>query len=306
MAYAIMRIAKIKTRGKMSSTYRHNERLRETPNADPSKSENNTLIIGNQKESYLQAFDRITEGVKIRANAVLGLEVFLSASPNTEIFRDQEKFNDWIRSSVNWLQETFGKENVVQLHGHMDESTPHLHAFIVPMKDGKLNSKHFIGGHRDRLIQLQTEYAKSVEHLKLDRGILKSKATHQDVKRFYGAVRNELDKELPAPKLLESSKKYKERVEPIYQDSRLKVLHSDMTEDKVKHLQNELSKYRYSGVEKAIQEAKLKEKVKALDKILAAADRDPDLRSKIDNLNQDSKNLGQEHKSNDRDRGMDR
>lgn len=225
MAYAILRFNKIKTRGKMSTVYRHNERLRETPNADKELTPKNRLIVGEEGESYLQAFDRITEGLKIRKNAVLGIEAFMGASPET--FTASFNIKGWIRDSINWLKDHFGKDNVVKVHLHMDEATPHMHAFIVPMKDGKLNSKYYIGGHRDRLSELQTSYAAAVKQYGLERGVEGSIAKHNDIRRFYNAVNQELSQELPEPKALETAKKYRERVNGEYQAARLKGLSND-------------------------------------------------------------------------------
>lgn len=45
-----------------------------------------------------------------------------------------------------WLIEEFGKENVVSLDLHLDESTPHFHAVVVPIVNGKLNAKKWLDG----------------------------------------------------------------------------------------------------------------------------------------------------------------
>jgi hypothetical protein len=106
---------------------------------------------------------------------------------------------------------------------HRDESTPHIHAFIVPMYEGKLNAKHYIGGTRDRLTQLQDSYAKAMKPHKLERGIEKSRAQHQDIRRFYGAIERakDLSMELPEAKTLETGKGYRERVAEDYKTLRL-------------------------------------------------------------------------------------
>ena len=47
------------------------------------------------------------------------------------------QLDDWCNDSLKWLQDTFGKENVVSVVLHMDEHTPHLHASIVPIVTGE-------------------------------------------------------------------------------------------------------------------------------------------------------------------------
>ena len=51
---------------------------------------------------------------------------------------------------------------------HYDEATPHLHAFYIPVHDGKLNCKHYLGGD---ISEFQTEfYEKTGAKYGLDRG----------------------------------------------------------------------------------------------------------------------------------------
>jgi hypothetical protein len=74
---------------------------------------------------------------------------------------------------------------------HLDEQTPHLHLLVVPrLKQGdsgwKLNSKALFD--RQRLTEMQTTYAKALEHLGIRRGEPGSDAVHSEVKQFYGAV----------------------------------------------------------------------------------------------------------------------
>ena len=47
------------------------------------------------------------------------------------------RLDDWCNDSLKWLQDTFGKENIVSVVLHMDEHTPHLHASIVPIVTGE-------------------------------------------------------------------------------------------------------------------------------------------------------------------------
>lgn len=45
-----------------------------------------------------------------------------------------------------WAVAEFGKENVVSLDLHTDESTPHFHLVVTPIHDGKLQAKHWLDG----------------------------------------------------------------------------------------------------------------------------------------------------------------
>lgn len=56
------------------------------------------------------------------------------------------------KENIQWLEKTYGKDNVVHAALHMDESTPHIAAYIVPEKDGKLNCREFLGGRESSKI----------------------------------------------------------------------------------------------------------------------------------------------------------
>jgi hypothetical protein len=45
-----------------------------------------------------------------------------------------------------WAALEFGRENVVSLELHTDESTPHFHLICTPIHDGKLQAKHWLNG----------------------------------------------------------------------------------------------------------------------------------------------------------------
>lgn len=45
-----------------------------------------------------------------------------------------------------WCESTFGADNVVGIYLHLDESTPHVHAVVTPIKDDRLQSKAWLGG----------------------------------------------------------------------------------------------------------------------------------------------------------------
>jgi hypothetical protein len=82
---------------------------------------------------------------------------------------------------------------VVRGELHLDESTPHIHAYLVPLDErNKLNCKSIFGG-REKLSQFQDSYAAAMKPLGLERGIKRSRATHTEIKKYYGAVAKEPD-----------------------------------------------------------------------------------------------------------------
>ncbi|MBS0981493.1 plasmid recombination protein [Acetobacter thailandicus] len=187
--FAIFRLEKLHTEAQIKAASAHMLRERETPNADSARADQNRRIIGADL-SPSDAVQRRLEGVKVRSNAVRALEVLATMSPEWTKTATPEQIDQWAATSTDWLKEQFGADNVVSLTLHMDETTPHLTGFVVPMKDGKLTAKQLVRGPA-HLREMQSDYAKRMEPFGLTRGVAGSKAKHEKVKRFYGALERE-------------------------------------------------------------------------------------------------------------------
>jgi len=122
---------------------------------------------------------------------VLAIEVLASASPEWFVDATKAQKAEWVRSTRSWIEAEFGKENVAHLQLHLDESTPHITGFIVPVDpdSGRLNAARWLDGSA-KLADMQTGYAKAVEPLGLVRGLEGSDATHTTIRQFYGAMRS--------------------------------------------------------------------------------------------------------------------
>lgn len=179
--FAIMRVEKVKTMSSLAARGRHNFREQDTPNADSERSGLNVIEGAKSTDELLQAVSDLLPS-KRRKDAVIGLEYLITASPEHfgDWMKNENHGQDYFADAIRWLEEKHGKANVVCKTVHLDESTPHLAAFVVPLKDGKLNAKAFTGGAKV-LAQMQTSFAVEVgaKH-GLDRGVERSKAVHQD------------------------------------------------------------------------------------------------------------------------------
>jgi len=118
------------------------------------------------------------------------------------------RLDDWCRDNVEWLQKTYGNDNVVSVVLHMDEETPHLHATIVPIVTGerKKQKKEQAVKKRYRtkapaprlcadevmsrtnLIRYQDTYAEQMAAYGLQRGIKGSEAQHISTHEYYRSL----------------------------------------------------------------------------------------------------------------------
>lgn len=212
MSYAVLHI--MKASGSCNAIARHIERTTQPDNAHPKlRHLNRDDFI-----KYPDGVDGLGEAIqhrldnagltrKIGKNQVLALHVLMTSDGDAlRRLADEGRLNDWAESSVRWAKETFGEENVVGTHLHMDEQTPHLHVTVVPIvtterkkkasesnakkryrtkpKDGPRLSANDIMT-RDNLTRFQDTYAEAMEQFGLERGIRGSEARHVDQHEYY-------------------------------------------------------------------------------------------------------------------------
>lgn len=188
--YAILRVTKLKG-GSVAASDQHTERSRETPNADPERRRLNELLLGEDRELREMVAERVREeGLWRRKDSVEVVEVLLTATRahflDDEGGLDGARVRRWEERNVAWLKEKYGGL-VLKAKSHLDERTPHITAYVLPVIEGRLNAKDFVGGRED-LERLQDEYAAAMKGLGLRRGVRGSRARHQDIGRFYGAI----------------------------------------------------------------------------------------------------------------------
>lgn len=183
--YAILRTAKLKTFGNIGGSLAHNYRTRETHNADLTRTPKNLHTVPGGPDAVMEKIkERLPE--KRRKDAVLCIEYMIGSSPGA--LKTEDEHRRYLSDALAWLKQRHGAENVVAATIHMDETTPHLCAYVVPLKDGKLNARHFLGG-RQTLSAMQTSFAKEVgEKHGLERGIERSTARHTTIKEWYGLL----------------------------------------------------------------------------------------------------------------------
>lgn len=73
---------------------------------------------------------------KLRKDHVQALEFLISVRADTDI-----DVMAYFEASKNWLIEVFGSEMLLSAVVHFDESSPHMHALVIPIVDGQ-----YVGG----------------------------------------------------------------------------------------------------------------------------------------------------------------
>jgi len=173
--------------------------------ADPERRELNKSFDvprGRQNMSIPEAInDRIKEGYngkrKIRTDAVKFVKTVLTGSHQEmkDIFKDEDKAKDWIDANRKFIEDEFGKENLVRFTLHMDEKTPHIHAVTVPItEDGRLSAKETMG-NKDKLQARQDRYAVAMKPFGLERGVRSTGIRHENAREYYARMKSSLEDE---------------------------------------------------------------------------------------------------------------
>lgn len=189
--YAVLHLDKLNVGGGLGA---HIDRKHTPENADPERRHLNQELIQSATESLKKDIDRrISEGYKstrkIRTDAVKAVGVILSGSP--EQMKEIEKagqLQEWIQDNLEFVQERFGKDNIMRFTVHMDEKTPHIHCVFTPISpDGRLHYKSFIASKKD-LRAVQDTYASRMEKFGLKRGLKQSRVHHTTTREFYASI----------------------------------------------------------------------------------------------------------------------
>ena len=239
MATCFMRINKIKSANQFYGKEAHNLRKGFVPNADISRAHLNEVLVDTPEKCSFYEFyksklkdSEYYHDHKVRSNAIKGFEIVLTyGKEKDEIMPDDFDFEEWKKKNVEWLEETFGKENIGSVVLHMDEVNPHIHAVVVPMVQDKLNGS-FYTKTRSKLHQLQNSYGNKMSSLGLKRGLPNSQAKHTDIKKFYAELNESLKYAMPEVQRGESATEYRERANEYLQKLNVKHFKEKKTWEK--------------------------------------------------------------------------
>ncbi len=237
----------------------HIERKIIPDNADPKRTHLNRVLIGypdgvNGRDEAI-AHRLKTAGIKrkITNDQVRVVRVVLSGTHEDMMaLYEKGKLGEWCSDSIQWLQQTFGKENVVAAHLHMDEKTPHIHATVIPVVTGerrkakkeqsegkrkyrkKSNTVRLCADdllNRQKLIGYHDSYATVMTEYGLERGVRGSEARHTTTTQYYREVHkmnNTLDME--TKRLQEQKAEAEEELKQVKSEIRTDKLKSVATD----------------------------------------------------------------------------
>lgn len=165
------------------SNHTHRTKLTDSENAriNNEKTAQNRILVGSNVSADVRNRIKNFSTNKTRKDAVFCEQYVISASP--EFFtKHPEKLQAWIDSQIEFLKDEFGP-NLTTAVLHLDETTPHVEAFVTPIiknaKTGKmeLNRKAFNNdrGGLNSFKLLQDRHAEHNKKFDLNRGILKEK-----------------------------------------------------------------------------------------------------------------------------------
>ncbi len=227
MGFCILSIDKIHSMGSLQVRKEHNAREINLSHIDTEKIEQNEELIPSYGMDYKDLWKKRMKEVEIitgepvvkRKNSVLAYEIVLSFSRESDV-----DIEHWKELNLKWLNDTFGEENVLAADLHMDETTPHIHAIVVPIDErNHLCAKSFTGG-RGAMFKLQNSYAKYMNPLGLERGKMYSRSKKQDLNRFYALLNEAVSATAPVMEVGEPVESYIERVNSYIQDEKMKAL----------------------------------------------------------------------------------
>lgn len=213
MGYAVLHLDKAK--GADSGMSAHIERTIHPKNADPTRTHQNRELIQfpdgvtNRTQAIQHRLDTAGLKRKIANNQVRAIRILLTGTHEDMMQIEKNgKLEDWCQDNIDWLQKTYGIDNVVSVVLHMDESTPHLHATVVPIvqteRQRKKKEQEVKRTYRKKapaprlcaddimsranLKRYQNTYAEAMQKYGLQRGIEGSEAQHISTHEYYRSL----------------------------------------------------------------------------------------------------------------------
>jgi len=203
--YAILRTEKIKSWASLGKSVGHNMRTSGEARAHLAKNFEGPILVLAGDPAWEKPWRKEVKamwlpGLKQGDRHTLAREFFLGASPEFFAGKDAAAISHWATENVAWLIDRFGADRVKLAVLHLDEQSPHIAAYVVPLKAdtnraGVLNIGRGngwtlsdvalgLGGSKADFVKLQDDYADRMKRFGLERGERGSKAEHQTIRQW--------------------------------------------------------------------------------------------------------------------------
>lgn len=198
--YAIMRFQKYKV-GSVANIERHQNHRERLYNRKHIEREKENKTWKRYDETMTQTIRKAMKeqekktGRKVRKDANVLCELVLTFSPEME---DKINLPEWIRANFGWVRDTFGKGKMIRADLNRDETTTHLHCFVIMTDDdGKFNSSRFFN-KKSQIVEMQDSYAERMTPFGLVRGESKdvTNARHQTLQEWKKEECERIEREL--------------------------------------------------------------------------------------------------------------
>ncbi|MBJ6281252.1 MobV family relaxase [Staphylococcus aureus] len=196
MSYSIVRVSKVKSGTNTTGIQKHVQRENnnyENEDIDHSKTHLNYDLVNDNKQNFNNLIEEkieqnYTAKRKIRTDAVKHIDGLITS--DNEFFNNQtpEDTKRFFEHAKEFLEQEYGKDNLLYATVHMDEKTPHMHYGVVPITDdGRLSAKEVVG-NKKALTEFQDRFN---EHVKqrgydLERGQSRqvTNAKHEQMSQY--------------------------------------------------------------------------------------------------------------------------
>ncbi|MDK4116980.1 plasmid recombination protein, partial [Staphylococcus pseudintermedius] len=196
MSYSIVRVSKVKSGTNTTGIQKHVQRENnnyENEDIDHSKTHLNYDLVNNNNQNFNNLIEEkieqnYTGKRKIRTDAVKHIDGLITS--DNEFFNNKtpEDTKRFFEHAKEFLEQEYGKDNLLYATVHMDEKTPHMHYGVVPITDdGRLSAKEVVG-NKKALTEFQDRFN---EHVKqqgydLERGQSRqvTNAKHEQMSQY--------------------------------------------------------------------------------------------------------------------------
>ena len=315
MGYAVLHMEKASASDSGMSA--HIERTIAPKNADPNRTHLNWEMVsfpdgvGNRTEAIQHRLETAGLQRKIGKNQVRAVRIMLSGSPDDMKRIEQAgKLDDWCRDNLDWLKKTYGADNIVSAVVHLDETTPHIHATMIPIVTGERRKakaelatsekkKKYRKKSTDtarlcaddvmsrvRLKEYQNTYAEQMAKYGLQRGIDGSEAKHITTSQYYRDLLTQSESvQANITELLEQKQQAEQELSKVK---------ADVSKEKLKNSAADVGATLLDGVGSLFGSSKTKQQQQQIEALTAE---NRNLSDNIKSLNTKIKTMETEHKT---------